>query len=223
MRILLTEDHPSLGDSLRRALTTAGFTVDWARSADEAVSFRAVEAYDLCLLDLGLPDGDGLDLLALWRREGAHAPILVLTARGGLNDRVVGLDAGADDYMVKPFAMEELLARCRALMRRPADRNPERINLGNLAVDPLNYEASINGRPLTLNRRESQLLAALATRSGRVVTRDRLEAVLYAENQAVSPNALEVTASRLRTALISAGARVAVVAVRGVGYMLKES
>ncbi len=223
MRILLTEDHPSLGDSIRRSLAGAGFAVDWARTASEASAFSAVETYDLHLLDLGLPDGDGLELLAEWRRGPIGTRVLVLTARGGLNDRVAGLDAGADDYLVKPFAIEELLARCRALLRRPEDRAAERITLGALCVDPLKYEAEIRGQPVKLNRRESQLLTALALRSERVVTRDRLEAVLYDGDQAVSPNALEVSASRLRSTLNALDAGVYVVAVRGVGYMLKEA
>ena len=222
MRVLLTEDHPSLGDSIRNALTKAGFTVDWARCAADAEDFRCMRPYDLCLLDLGLPDADGLDLLERWRRGENTTPVLVLTARGGLNDKVAGLDAGADDYLVKPFAMEELLARCRALLRRPANRSPNRITLGLLDIDPLGHEVSVNRLPLVLGRRETQLLCALAVRAGRVVTRDRLEAAMYSGDEAVGPNALEVTASRLRNALANAQAGFLVVAVRGVGYMLKE-
>jgi two-component system OmpR family response regulator len=222
MRILLTEDHPSLGDSIRHGLTKAGFTVDWARNAADSEELRRLCSYDLCLLDLGLPDADGLDLLDRWRRDANGTPVLVLTARGGLNDKVAGLDAGADDYLVKPFAIEELLARCRALLRRPADRSPDRIILGALEIDPLRHEVSVKGQPLVLSRREAQLLSALAARAGRVVTRDRLETALYGGDEAVSPNALEVAASRLRSALTNAEAGVIVVAVRGVGYMLKE-
>lgn len=222
MRILLTEDHPSLGDSIRHALSKAGFTVDWARNAAEAEELRRLCSYDLCLLDLGLPDADGLELLDLWRKDANTTPVLVLTARGGLNDKVAGLDAGADDYLVKPFAVEELLARCRALLRRPSDRSPHRLAFGLLEIDPISHEVSVKGQPLLLSRREVQLLSALAARAGRVVTRDQLETALYGGDEAVSPNALEVAASRLRSALTKAGAEVRVVAVRGVGYMLKE-
>lgn len=219
MRALLVEDHEGLGGSLSEALRAALFTVDWVRSFHDAAAFADLNPYDVILLDLGLPDGDGLELIRTWRAVGRATPVLVLTARGELNDRITGLDEGADDYLVKPFELREMISRCRALLRRPGDMAPARIRLGGLEVEPATGAATFRGTRLPLNRREKQLLLALVRRPGQVCTRAHLEHLLYDHAAEPTLNALEVSMSRLRGSLRAAGLVDAIRTVRGVGYV----
>jgi len=195
--------------------------VEWVRCLEEARAVVSETRFRLLLIDLGLPDGNGLDFLKEVRKAGIVTPALVITARGDLSDRIAGLDEGADDYLVKPFALVELLSRCRALLRRPNELAREPVRLGNIELQPDTLELLMEGRPLAISRREAQLLIALLRRRGRVCTRAYLEDSLYEPSASVSPNALETSISRLRTLLARVGAEVDLRTVRGVGYFLK--
>jgi two-component system OmpR family response regulator len=219
MRILLVEDHQPLAEATRDALARAGFAVDLAADVAEAREYIELDAHDLMVLDLGLPDGCGLDLLVETRRSGA-TPVLVLTARDALEDRLAGLDGGADDYVLKPVEMSELVARCRAILRRPGNRLGAVLELGTLRLDTVARQAEVDGRPLLLGRRELGVLEQLLRRKGRVAPRRAIEDALYGLDDEVSPNAVDAAVSRLRRALEAAGAPVAMHTVRGVGWML---
>lgn len=219
MRILLIEDHPPLAEAVKDALKRAGFTVDHAGSAQHAREMAGLADYALVLLDLGLPDGDGLHLLAELRGDG-RAPVIILTARDQLNDRVAGLDGGADDYIVKPVDMPELVARCRAVLRRPGGRTGALLEIGPLVLDTSSRTANMNGASLGLARREVSLLEHLMRAAGRVATRDALEEAIYGLDDDVGPNALEASVSRLRRAFEAAGCPVPIITVRGIGWML---
>jgi len=223
MRLLLVEDSTRLGALLRDGLNRDGFTVDWRGNLVDAAEAGASVAYDLILLDLGLPDGDGLDWVRTMRRAVDLTPILVLTARGGLEDRVTGLDAGADDYLVKPFEISELAARCRAILRRPGQRISPVLALGDLSFDVASRQAKCRGVEIDLSRREGDLLEILMRRAGSVVTRGTLEEMLYAFNEPVTPNAVEVTVSRLRRKLVDAGCAGRLHTVRGLGYLMRDT
>ncbi len=217
-RILLIEDHLSLGESIAEYLRRAGHTVDLARTLAAGRALMADVAFDLVLLDLGLPDGDGLDLL---REKAGPAPVLVMTARGALNERIEGLDRGADDYLVKPFALEELGARCRTLLRRGTAPARGQVRLGRLSFDAATQALETGDIRFDLSRRERQLLTALLQRPGKVCTRQYLETQLYDQTEPVGPNALETTVSRLRAQLGRHDCGVEVRTIRGVGYLLE--
>lgn len=223
MRLLLVEDSARLGELLSEGLGRDGFAVDWRQNIEGAAEAAASATYDLILLDLGLPDGDGLDWVRLLRRAADLTPILVLTARGGLEDRVTGLDAGADDYLVKPFEASELAARCRAILRRPGQRMTPVLQVGNLTFDVASRQAAHDRVPIELSRREGDLLEALMRRAGSVVTRGSLEESLYAFNEPVTPNAVEVAVSRLRRKLDDAGCPGVLHTVRGLGYLMRDA
>lgn len=220
MRLLLIEDNPRLAGLIRDGLQGQGFAVDWCGTIAGAEAALQVNAYDLVLLDLGLPDGDGLELLRSIRRHKDATPILILTARGGLDDRVSGLDAGADDYLVKPFQIPELAARCRALMRRPGASLGTILACGNVMLDTAERSITIAARTVEAPPREVDLLEHLLRRSGHVVAKPALENSLYAMDAEVTPNALEAVVSRLRKRLASAEADVTLRTVHGVGYAL---
>jgi len=220
--ILLVEDNNGLGAAIAQALGAARYRVDWRRTIEDAFDAAFDPATDLIILDRGLPDGDGVEFLRQIRTEGVSVGVLMISERGAINDRVAGLDAGADDYLVKPFAFAELVARCRALLRRSREIQLEPVRLGNLLLRPDTLELTIRGNPLTISRREGQLLVALLRRHGRVCTRAYLEGALYDASAAVSPNALETSISRLRALLAGADASVELKTVRGVGYALSE-
>lgn len=222
MSILLVEDNNGLGAAIAQALGAARYRVDWRRTIEDAFDAAFDPATDLIILDRGLPDGDGVEFLRQIRTEGVSVGVLMISERGAINDRVAGLDAGADDYLVKPFAFAELVARCRALLRRSREIQLEPVRLGNLLLRPDTLELTIRGNPLTISRREGQLLVALLRRHGRVCTRAYLEGALYDASAAVSPNALETSISRLRALLAGADASVELKTVRGVGYALSE-
>jgi DNA-binding response OmpR family regulator len=221
MRLLLIEDNERLGQLIRDGLTKDGLAVDWQQTLEDGEATLEAASFDLVLLDLGLPDGDGLDLIRRLRRASDTIPILVLTARGGLSDRVTGLDAGADDYLVKPFDISELSARCRALLRRPAQGLTPILAVGKLSFDTSSRQAAFDGAQIDLSRREAGLLEVLMRRAGAVLTKQALEEAVYDFNEPVTPNAVEVAISRLRRRLDEAGAKDILHNVRGVGYMLK--
>lgn len=221
MRLLLIEDNPRLGSLIHDGLTKDGLTVDWQQTLEDGEATLAAAAFDLVLLDLGLPDGDGLDLIRRLRRASDTIPILVLTARGGLSDRITGLDAGADDYLVKPFDISELSARCRALLRRPIQGLTPVLSVGKLTFNTSSRQAAYDGAAIELSRREAGLLEVMMRRAGAVLTKQALEEAVYDFNEPVTPNAVEVAISRLRRRLDDAGVRDVLHNVRGVGYMLK--
>ena len=220
MRVLIIEDNRRLAALIAKGCETAGFAVDICNDLDEARSALATARYDIAVLDLGLPDGDGLDLLASLRQKGSELPVIVLTARDALESRVEGLNAGADDYLLKPFAMEELVARIRALLRRPGQALGRKLTAGNVEFDTVAREVSIAGVPTTFSRRETDLLETLLRRQGRVVPKDAIEESLYAFGDDVSSNTIEVAIHRLRKRLGESGADIEVHTLRGIGYVL---
>lgn len=220
MRLLLVEDNPRLAGLIRDGLQGQGFAVDWCGTIAGAQAALQVNDYDVMLLDLGLPDGDGLDLLRTVRRGKDTTPILILTARGGLDDRVTGLDAGADDYLIKPFQIPELAARCRALMRRPGAALGTILACGNVMLDTAERRMTIGAGQIEAPPREVDLLEHLLRRRGHVVAKAALENSLYAMDAEVTLNALEAVVSRLRKRLAAANANVTIRTVHGVGYAL---
>ncbi|MEW5787450.1 MAG: response regulator transcription factor [Pseudomonadota bacterium] len=218
MKLLLAEDDPMIGASMQRGLRTAGFAVDWVRDGRAAQLALAQEDHALLLLDLGLPRLDGLSLLRELRRGSRDIPVLVVTARDAVADRISGLNLGADDYLTKPFDLDELVARVHALLRRRAGRTRPEMRLGGLTLNPVSREAELNGQALALSQREFSLLAALMEQPGKVLSRQHLEDRLYGWDDPVSSNAVEVHLHNLRRKLGSAWIR----NVRGVGYKLVE-
>jgi two-component system response regulator QseB len=218
MRLLLIEDDPMIGAGVQRGLKQDGHTVDWARDGDSARLALNNAEYELILLDLGLPKKDGLALLADWRRKGISLPVLVITARDSIADRVRGLDAGADDYLVKPFDLDELSARVRALMRRRNGRATPMIEIGNLSLDPAAHTVTLDDEPVALSRREFSLLHALMKQPGVPMSRARIEESLYGWGEEIESNAIEVYIHSLRRKLGAERIR----NVRGVGYMVPD-
>ncbi|MBR0879844.1 DNA-binding response OmpR family regulator [Bradyrhizobium japonicum] len=222
MRILLVEDEAEMAGALASALKRYDMIVDHVPTLAEAEEAISADVHAAVLLDRQLPDGDGLALIPKLRARADGVPILVLTARGELADRVAGLDSGADDYLAKPFAVEELLARLRAVLRRPAGLQPDIIRAGRLAFDFGHREASVDGAPLELPRRELLVLEALVRRMGRTVLRSALEEAVYSFDDEIQSNALDTHVSRLRRKLAEADAHVEIHGIRGVGYLLKK-
>lgn len=216
MRLLLVEDDPMIGASVQKGLRQDGFAVDWVRDGHAAELAVAYESYALILLDLGLPKKDGLDVLATLRQRGNTTPVLVLTARDAVADRVKGLDSGADDYLAKPFDLDELAARIRALLRRQAGRAEPVIRHGELTLNPSTHEATLRGQALVLTAREFALLEALLERPGVILSRAKLEERLYGWGEEIESNAVEVYVHSLRKKLGADFIR----NVRGVGYMV---
>lgn len=219
MRIILVEDHVELAEAIAGGLRRAGFAVDAAGSVAAARAAAAAASYELALVDHGLPDGTGLELLREWRQRGGP-PVVMLTARGALGDRVEGLDEGADDYLVKPVEMPELIARCRAVLRRPGSRLGRVLEAGDVTLDVVLREASCRGAALQLGRRETSVLEALLRRRDRVVPRGVLLEQLYDRDAEVGLNAVDAAVSRLRRVLETAQAGVHLRTIRGVGWML---
>ncbi len=207
---------------LAETLSAAGFGLDVAASVADLLALVRDTPYDLVVLDLGLPDGDGLEAIRLLRAQGAATPILIITARGSIDERVKGLDAGADDYLTKPFNNAELLARVRALLRRPATVIGTTLNVGNTSLDSATMAVSCNGQSLELRLSERRLLLRLMRRPGHLVPKGDLETSLSDLGRDVSSNAIEALVSRTRRALNDAGSDIVIETVRGVGYCLKE-
>jgi len=216
MHILLVEDDPLLGDGLRAGLRQLGFQVDWVRDGEAAEREQRAQSYEAAVLDLGLPRKDGLDVLAAIRRSGVAVPVLVLTARDAVPDRIRGLNIGADDYVVKPVDLHELAARLRALVRRSHGRPQERLSAQNVVLEPAARAVHKAGTPVSLSTREFDLLQALMLHAGQVLSREQLEQHLYSWGQEVESNAVEVHIHNLRRKL---GAGL-IQTVRGVGYIL---
>lgn len=221
-RLLIIEDNLRLAQMIADGLTHHGHRCDMAHDLAAADAARAAGYFDALILDLGLPDGDGLDWLRS-RKGASEPPALILTARAALDDRILGLDAGADDYLVKPFALDELAARLRALLRRPGPRASNVMRVGSIAYDIQQRTATIDQYPLTLTRREADMLELFMRHAGQVVRRELIEGTLYSFNDAVTPNAIEATVSRLRRKLDDGGALGQLHTVRGVGYLLKDA
>jgi two-component system response regulator QseB len=218
MRLLLVEDDRSLGEGILTALKAEGYTLDWLQDGTSALHALSSELFDLAILDLGLPGMDGLQVLKALRDRHNSVPVLILTARDGVRDRIAGLDAGADDYLTKPFDSAELKARLRALLRRSNGRAEPLINLRGVIVDPQTQRVTLAGAVVNLSRKEFVLLHELIAQPDRVLTRDRLEQVLYGWNEEVDSNTLEVHIHHLRRKLFPELIRT----LRGVGYMIER-
>ncbi|MDX0954916.1 response regulator [Sinorhizobium medicae] len=221
MRILLVEDEAEFAKAMRGALERDRFVVDWVTSISLASEASRSHVHELVLLDRTLPDGDGLSLIPQLRADNPGVPIIVLSARGELTDRVAGLDDGADDYLVKPFDLAEMLARIRAVQRRPNELAPDEIVVGDLVFDMAFGEARVHGTQLVPQRREVAVLTALIRRRGRVVLRETIEEAVYGFDDAIQSNTLDSHISRLRRKFSEAGAGVEIHTVRGVGYLLR--
>lgn len=218
MRLLLVEDDAELGRRLSERLRSAGFAVDLARNSAEAEAWPDLDKMGAIILDLGLPDGDGIDLLRHWRAKRADCPILILTARGSWQDKVEGLNAGADDFVVKPVRFEELLARLNALFRRHLGKRESEIVLGNLALDPLGQTATLDGVALDLSRQEFRLLHLFMRRAGQVLPQGDILENLYELEAARELNTIEVLVGRLRRKI----GKERITTLRGMGYRLEK-
>lgn len=219
MRILLVEDDSALGEGIRTALKPEGYTVDWVQDGASAWHALSHESFALCVLDLGLPRMDGLEVLRRLRGAGSALPVLVLTARDATSDRIAGLDAGADDYLVKPFDVAELKARLRALLRRSFGRAQSVLEYRGIRIEPDSQQVTFQGVPVNLARKEFLLLHELLAQPGRVLTRDKLQQVLYGWEEEVESNALEVHVHHLRKKFFPELIRT----VRGVGYLVDKA
>ena len=216
MRLLLVEDDNALGAGVRAGLRQEGYTIDWLTDGASALHALQTEEFDLAILDLGLPRLDGLQVLQQLRSGGSTVPVLVLTARDATEDRILGLDAGADDYLVKPFDLNELKARLRALLRRSAGRPQVLIEHAGVVLDPTSQQVSYQGSPVALTPKEYQLLHELLSQPGKVITRERLVQTLYGWDEEAESNTLEVHIHHLRKKLSSDLIRT----VRGIGYLV---
>jgi two-component system response regulator QseB len=214
MRLLLIEDDPMIGRAARQGLGDAGFAVDWVMDGNAAERALANDVYDLAILDLGLPGQDGMTVLKGLRRSGNAVPVLIATARDAVSDRIAGLNAGADDYVLKPFDLDELVARVRALLRRQAGGASPLLECGGLVLDPVRKEVQLKGEPVSLSAREFALLEVLLRRPGAVLSREQLEDSVYGWTEEIGSNAIEVHLHNLRRKLGTQTIR----NVRGVGY-----
>jgi DNA-binding response OmpR family regulator len=223
MRLLLVEDEARIAELVRAALLRDGFVVDVIGLCADAREALATTPYDATILDLGLPDGDGLRLLKELRGTGNSVPVLVLTARDAVEHRVAGLDAGADDYLIKPFAMAELVARTKALLRRPGGALGTTLKAGNVVFDTIGRDVRVGDKGLVLTRREIAILEHLMRRAGRVVPKPVLEDKLYGVDDELESNAIPVHVHHLRRKLTDHAATIEIHTVRGVGYLLVDS
>ncbi len=218
MRLLLVEDDKLLGDGIQAGLQQSGYAVDWMENGEQAEAALQTEDYEIMILDLGLPGRSGLDVLKSLRAADNDLPVLILTARDTVSDRVQGLDAGADDYLIKPFDLAELNARIRALVRRHKGRASPLIEHGNLVLDPAAHTVTLDGKPVKLSQREFAILHMLLENRGKVLSRARLEEGLYAWGEEVESNAVEVYIHHLRKKLGPGLIRT----LRGVGYVIDK-
>ena len=220
MRILIAEDDPLLADGLTRSLRSGEYAVDCVHDGASADHALSTQTYDLAILDLGLPRLDGFEVLKRLRRRAATPPVLILTARDALQDRVRGLDLGADDYMTKPFELPELEARVRALIRRTVAGGNTLIRHGRLALDTTGRRVTVDDQPLDLTARELGVLEVLMLRSGRVVSKDQITEKLYSWDEEVGANAIEVCVHRLRKKIEPSG--ISIRTIRGLGYLMEK-
>jgi two-component system OmpR family response regulator len=219
MRVLLIEDDTMVGAAVEQALRDAAYAVDWVTDGETAIHVAESEAYEVALLDLGLPLADGREVLRRLRALGRKLPVIIVTARDGVDDRIDGLDLGADDYLVKPFEIRELLARMRAVLRREGSGSPALLSNGTLHLDPATREASFHGEASLLTAREFALLSALLARPGTILSRSELERQIYGWNEEVESNAIEFLIHTVRKKLGLTVIR----NVRGVGWMVDRS
>jgi DNA-binding response OmpR family regulator len=218
MRVLLVEDDMLLGDGISAGLKRQNYTVEWLQDGEAAIFSLLHEDYELLVLDLGLPKKNGFEVLKEIRAHGKSLPVLILTAQNAIEDRVTGLDAGADDYLTKPFDLDELYARIRALLRRSHGRAEGSILYGDMAINPAAHQVSLNGEKVSISRREFAVLLDLMENRGRVLSRSRLEQGLYSCGDEVESNAVEVHIHHLRKKLGTS----LIKTVRGVGYMIEK-
>lgn len=218
MRLLIVEDEPTLGKQLKATLEGAGYAVDLATNGEDGHFMGATESYDAIVLDLGLPEIDGLTVLDRWRKDGSTVPVLVLTARDSWSDKVAGLDAGADDYLAKPFQSEELIARLRALIRRSSGNASSELIAGDVRLDTRSGKVTLNGEPVKLTAQEYKLLSYLMHHKGKVVSRTELIEHIYDQDFDRDSNTIEVFVTRIRKKL---GADV-ISTIRGLGYSLDD-
>ncbi|MFJ3046110.1 response regulator [Herbaspirillum chlorophenolicum] len=216
MRVLLVEDDPMVGEAVRKGLRQDGFAIDWVQDGKSADAALRNEDYAMLLLDLGLPQKDGLAVLKTMRERGNRIPVLITTARDAVADRVAGLDAGADDYLIKPFDLEELSARMRALLRRQSGRADSLVQVREVVLNPATHEVTVAGQPVNLSAREFTLLHAFMDRPGVVLSRAQLEEKLYGWDDSIESNAVEVHIHALRKKVGSDFIK----NVRGVGYLV---
>jgi two-component system OmpR family response regulator len=216
MRVLLIEDDRMVGNAVEQALKDAAYAVDWVTDGETAIQAARSEAYELALLDLGLPKADGREVLRRLRSLSHKLPVIIVTARDGVDDRIEGLDLGADDYLIKPFEIRELLARMRAVLRREGSGSPALLSNGKLALDPATREAGFAGERAQLTAREFALLQALLARPGTILSRSELERQIYGWNEEVESNAIEFLIHTIRRKLGTTVIR----NVRGVGWMV---
>ncbi|QYE36390.1 MULTISPECIES: response regulator transcription factor [Sphingosinicellaceae] len=219
MRVLIVEDEPTLAKQLRNALEGAGYAVDSASDGEDGHYLGATENYDAVILDLGLPEVDGLTVLDRWRKEGKVTPVLVLTARDSWSDKVAGLDAGADDYLAKPFQTEELIARLRALIRRASGNASSELTAGGVRLDTRSGRVTLDGEPVKLTAQEFKLLSYLMHNKGKMVSRTELIEHIYDQDFDRDSNTIEVFITRIRKKL---GADL-ISTTRGLGYSLEDS
>jgi len=220
MKILIVEDQERLGTFLEQGLKECTYTVTWSRTCAAARDALADSAYDVILLDLGLPDGDGIDLLRQWRANGFNEPVLILSARDTVADRIKGLDIGADDYLPKPFSFEELLARVRSLVRRQSSVKQVVLEHRGIRLDLLSHTVEMNGEALDLTSREYALLEIFMQNAGRILTRTLISEKIWSSHYDVDTNLLDVYMSRLRSKLETTSGKPLFKTVRGVGYQL---
>ncbi|CAH1654393.1 MAG: response regulator transcription factor [Chelatococcus sp.] len=220
MRILFAEDDEAVGRATAASLTAAGFVVDLVESRDDALHALKSHNYDAAVFDIMLMDGSGLDALAMARRSGLNLPVLLLTALGSVDDRVAGLNAGADDYLVKPFSVDELIARLRALQRRLGTSVAMALTVENASFDPTSRMMSVNGDHVALSRAESIVVERFMRSLGRVVTKEQLAESIYSFNEEYTGNAVEVHVHRVRRKLENSGAIASIKTVRGLGYIM---
>ncbi len=217
MRILLVEDDPIIGSGIESGLRQQDWAVDWVTHKTHALSAMGSESFDALVLDLGLPDGSGMDILRSLRSAGHSLPVLILTARDAVEDRIAGLDCGADDYLIKPFDLDELAARIKAIVRRTEGRSVNTLAVGDLVLDPTAHTLTQDHNPVDLSRREFSVLQVLMESSGKVLTQEQLERKLYGWGEELDSNAIQVHIHHLRKKLGSDVIRT----IRGVGYTLK--
>ena len=218
MRLLLVEDNDSIGKGLYAGLNQAGYAVDWVRDGETAQSAFVTEQYDVAVLDLGLPRKSGIEVLTELRARGSTVPVLILTARDTINDRIIGLDQGADDYMIKPFDLDELQARLRALLRRSSGRATPKLTHGDIELDPASHTVTKDGAIVDLTPRAFDILQTLMENQGRVMSRSRLEESMYSWKDEIESNAVEVHIHQIRKKLGNDLIRT----IRGVGYIMDK-
>ena len=217
MQILLVEDDAALVDALKKALVTEGFAVNCLSKGKQAIASVKTELPDMVILDLGLPDIDGLEVMRSMRATSVDLPILILTARSSLDDKIAGLDMGADDYLVKPFDVDELLARIRVIERRASSFKHSGLAVDDVMLDTVSHEVSVAGKVISMSRREFMLLKSLMENAGRVLTKESLESKLYSWGEEISSNAIEVHIHHIRKKLPDSFIQT----IRGVGYIIK--